>query len=254
MKNRLLFAIACAFALAAVQNAQAMPKTTSAVEPTASAAADKEPLAGKVLQTLANAGYTYIQIQKKGGDKTWVAVTETDVKIGSQIVFRGGMEMRDFKSKGLNRTFESIYFADGVASVEAPKGGAGSDKQKPQTTQGSKAAASAKDTQVAVAKATGANAYTVQELFANSAKLNKKKITVKGKVVKVSTGIMSRNWIHVQDGTGNQAAGTHNLVCTSTKSAEIGDIVTVTGTLIKDKDFGQGYSYKVLIEDAVFKK
>lgn len=119
---------------------------------------------------------------------------------------------------------------------------------------GSKAAAAAKEARISVPKAAGANAYTVEGAFANSAKLNKQKVVVRGKVIKVSSGIMGKNWIHLQDGTGSSAKGTHDLVFTSKDTAKMGDVVTASGTLAKDRDFGSGYRYSVIIEDATFKK
>jgi hypothetical protein len=115
---------------------------------------------------------------------------------------------------------------------------------------GSKAAASAKDAKISVTKAKGANAYTVKEIFEKSAKLNKKKVVVSGKVVKVSAGIMDKNWIHIQDGTGSQAKKNHNLVCTSKDLPDVGDVVTVSGILAKDRDFGGGYKYNAIVENA----
>jgi hypothetical protein len=122
------------------------------------------------------------------------------------------------------------------------------------STGGSKAAATVKETRISVPKAAGANAYTVEGAFANSAKLNKQKVVVRGKVVKISSGIMGKNWIHLQDGTGTSAKGTHDLVFTSRDTAATGDVVTASGTLAKDRDFGSGYRYSVIIEDATFKK
>lgn len=254
MKKHAIYSISCALLLCAVVSAQAMPKESGLIDskPASSTKSGDDLLAGKVLQTMNNAGYTYVEIQKKNGDKVWVAVTETPVKVGSQVAFRGGMEMRNFESKGLKRTFSTIMFADGITTNDTAKS---IDKSKTKTeTLGSKAAVSAKDAKISVTKATGPNAYTVQEAFANSAKLNKKKVVIHGKVVKVSVGIMGKNWVHIQDGTGAQAAATHNLVCTSAASAEVGDVVTVSGTLAKDKDFGYGYKYAVIIEDSTFKK
>jgi hypothetical protein len=118
-----------------------------------------------------------------------------------------------------------------------------------------KAAAPAAATTPAMSgKATGANAHTIQEIFADSAKLNKKSVVVRGKVVKVSSGIMGKNWIHIQDGTGNQAKKNHNLVCTSKSMADVGDVVTVSGILAKDKDFGGGYKYTAIVEEATISK
>jgi hypothetical protein len=197
-------------------------------------------------------GYTYVYLQKKDGEKIWVATASTPVKVGSQMSFKGGGEMFNFESKSLKRTFDKIVFADGAVADTSAKD-ATTYKGK-SASGGSKAAAATKDAKISVAKAAGANAYTVQEVFANSAKLNKKKVVVKGKVVKVSTGIMGRNWIHIQDGTGSQANKTHNLVCTSKEMAEVGDVVTVSGILAKDKDFGGGYKYTAIVEESTIKK
>lgn len=107
---------------------------------------------------------------------------------------------------------------------------------------------------IKVDKATGPDAYTVGELYAKGAALDKKKVAVRGKVVKVSAGIMDRNWIHLRDGSGDQAKGTHNIVVTSQDSPAVGDVVTATGILAKDKDFGSGYRYAVILEQASIKK
>jgi hypothetical protein len=215
-----------------------------------------EPLSGKVLQTMDSGGYTYIHIQKKDSEKMWVAVAATPVAVGSQVTFKGGMEMRDFESKSLKRKFDSIIFADAVVSdspVKNDPSAAPKDSSK-SVSGGSKAAVSGKDVKIAVAKASGANAFTVQEIFANSGKLNKKNVVVRGKVVKVSAGIMGKNWIHIQDGTGTQAKKNHNLVCTSQDMADVDDVVTISGVLAKDKDFGGGYKYSAIIEESTIKK
>ena len=107
---------------------------------------------------------------------------------------------------------------------------------------------------IKVDKATGPDAYTVGEIHDKGPRLDKKKVTVRGKVVKVSTGIMNRNWIHLRDGSGDQAKGTHNLVVTSNDTPAVGDVVTASGILAKDRDFGSGYRYAVIVEEASVKK
>ena len=255
MKKNLILSLSCLIAMSSVTAALAMPDKVAA--PAAEKASQPvELLAGKVLQTMDSGGYTYIYIQKKNGEKTWVAVAATPVTVGSQISFKGGMEMVDFESKSLKRKFDKIIFADGVVSdAPAKSASAASAKDKDKgVSGGSKSATSVKDTKISVAKATGANAYSVQEVFANNAKLNNKKVVVRGKVVKVSTGIMGKNWIHIQDGTGTEAKKNHNLVCTSNESADVGDVVTVSGILAKDKDFGGGYKYSAIVEETTIKK
>ena len=103
---------------------------------------------------------------------------------------------------------------------------------------------------IQVAKASGANARTVAEVVAQAAALKDKPVKVSGKVVKFNGDIMGKNWLHLQDGSGSAAAKTNDILVTSAAPAKVGDVVTVTGVVRKDKDFGAGYSYQVLIEDA----
>ncbi len=256
MKKNLILSLSCVIALCSVTAVVAMPDKVVAPVVENAAQPGVEPLSGKVLQTMDSGGYTYVYIQKKDGEKVWVAATATPITVGSQVTFKGGMEMRDFESKSLKRKFDKIIFADAAASDTPAKNdpSASSKEGSKSASGGSKSAVSVKDAKISVAKASGANAYTVQEIFANSGKLNKKKVAVKGKVVKVSAGIMGKNWIHIQDGTGTQAKKNHNLVCTSQDMADVDDVVTVSGVLAKDKDFGGGYKYNAIVEESTIKK
>jgi len=56
--------------------------------------------------------------------------------------------------------------------------------------------------------------------------------------------------LHLQDGSGDAAEGTHDLTVTSDAVAAVGTVVTVTGTVVIDQDFGAGYVYPVLVENA----
>lgn len=213
-------------------------------------AAAQKPLAGKVIQTMNGGGYSYVYLEQADGKKVWVAVAQTNIKVGADMTFKPGVDMGKFESKALKRTFDSVIFSDGVLS-----GAATDEKVDPSkgqgTSPGSTGAGAAKAAKISVERATGPNAHTVEDAYKNSAKLNKKKVVIKGQVVKFSAGIMDKNWIHIQDGTGSDKKKTHNLVCTSTTDvADVGSVVTITGTLIKDRDFGAGYKYPVIIEDA----
>ena len=98
-----------------------------------------------------------------------------------------------------------------------------------------------------IAKADGGK--TVAELYAEKDQLAGQKVTVRGKVVKTNAGIMDKNWLHVRDGSG--AEGTNDLtVTTSGELPKVGDTVLVTGALTLNKDFGMGYQYPVIVEDA----
>lgn len=204
---------------------------------------------GKVVETMNAGGYTYVCLEKKG-KKTWVAVPEMAVSVGQKLTFRPGVEMTNFTSKKLNRTFDRIIFSDGTASSNTSTAA----KAEKLATGGSKAAVVASTDKIRVEKATGPDAYTVAELYGDSSKLDSKTVVVRGKVVKVSAGIMGVNWIHLQDGTGDQTKGTHDIVVTSKELPSVGDVVTAKGTLHKDKDFGYGYKYEVIVEKATFTK
>lgn len=92
------------------------------------------------------------------------------------------------------------------------------------------------------------NLKTVAAINENMASLAGQMVSAQGKVVKVNNGIMKRNFVHVQDGTGD--ANTNNLVVTSKQTARVGDQVTISGVVVINRDFGGGYAYPLLIEDA----
>ncbi|MBI3398345.1 MAG: hypothetical protein HY026_03815 [Deltaproteobacteria bacterium] len=90
--------------------------------------------------------------------------------------------------------------------------------------------------------------YTVEELYTKKDKLSGKKVAVRGKVVKFNGGIMGRNWVHLQDGSGKQ--GSNDITVTTNQNAKVGDVILATGHMATNKDFGGGYKYEVIIEEA----
>jgi len=89
---------------------------------------------------------------------------------------------------------------------------------------------------------------TIEGLFAKKAELVGQPVTVRGKVVKATAGVMGTNWYHLQDGTGT--TGSNDLTVTSDATAKVGDVVVISGTVATDKDFGMGYKYDVIVEEA----
>lgn len=103
---------------------------------------------------------------------------------------------------------------------------------------------------IQVDKAGGENAFQVAEIFARAQALDGKSVRVRGRVMKNSRMIMGRNWLHLQDGTGDADKKEHDLVVTTKDNVQEGEILTVTGRVAADRDFGMGYRYRVLVEDA----
>ncbi|MDR4498461.1 MAG: DNA-binding protein [Candidatus Scalindua sp.] len=205
---------------------------------------DSTSLSGNIVETMNSGGYTYILLEKDG-KKSWVAITEIDVAVGQRISLQPGLEMTNFTSKTLNRTFDSIIFSAGLISHQE-----GTSESSEPMGLGSKGTVVTPDEPVMVKKAPGSNVYTVSELYSRSKKLDKKNVSVRGKVMKVSLGIMGKNWLHIQDGTGEQKNNTHDLVVTTQDQPSVDDIVKVNGILYRDKDFGSGYKYEVIVEEA----
>lgn len=214
----------------------------------ASTARAQDVIAGKAAETMNSGGYTYVRVQT-AKDSTWVAVPQQAVKVGSEVSYSKGLVMTDFHSKTLNRTFKTLVFSEGSAATAH-----GSKAGKAGKVAVSHGAPATSQLSVKIAKAEGQNAYTVAEVFAKRKELDGKPVAVRGKVVKVSEGIMDRNWVHLQDGSGDPKAGTHDLIITTTEMAKVGETVTALGTAAKDKDFGSGYRYQVLIEKGALKR
>ena len=203
---------------------------------------------GTVLETMNSGGYTYVFIET-GRDKIWVAGREIAVQVGDVVRASQGMPMSEFESKSLNRTFDVIYFAGGLENLSAsslpedhpdnalPAGHPGTDDTV--ETQ-------AADTKVPEFEPGQNIAY----VYANKDALADQQISLRGKVVKYNGGILGTNFIHIQDGSGDAADGSNDLTVTSEATTAVGQTVVLTGTIILNKDFGAGYSFPVMMEDA----
>lgn len=191
-------------------------------------------LKGEVLEVKDAGSYTYLRLKTSEGE-TWAAVSQSVVKQGAQVTIENAMTMTNFESKSLKKTFKTIVFGNlaGAANKVAPHSVMTSDLGD-----------------IHVAKATGANARTVAEINSKVAELKDKPVLVHGKVVKFNPGIMGKNWVHLRDGSGTEADNSNDILVTTQSRAKVGDVVTVKGTVRADKDFGSGYAYKVLIEEA----
>lgn len=226
MKHLLVILFLCsAFTTASFAAGEAPQAATSVVK-------------GEVLEVKDVEVYTYLRLKTKDGE-TWAAVNKAPVKKGSTVSIENAMVMKNFESTSLKKTFSSIVFG---TLAGAAKAGA----QDPHG-----AAAKVADTgPIKVDKAKGANARTVADIVTKSAELKDKTVQVRGKVVKYSAEIMGKNWIHLRDGSGSEANSSNDILVTTGSPSKVGDVLTVSGTVRTDKDFGSGYAYKVLIEDA----
>ncbi len=214
-----------------------------------SASADAAAVKGTVLETMNAGGYTYLRLKTDSGE-TWAAVNRASVSKGAEVSIDNAMEMRDFESRSLKRTFPKILFGSlGGSATAGATGSAGMNM-------GAAHASLAKTpdaVDVHVPKAVGANARTVAEVVTKRAELKDKPVLLRARVVKYNAGIMGKNWLHVRDGSGSATAETNDLLVTTTHPAKLGDVVSVKGIIRVDQDFGAGYAYKVLVDGAIVK-
>lgn len=202
--------------------------------PGAGAQAGGNMISGLVAETMDAGGYTYVLVET-GSDMIWAAGPTTPMKVGDRIRFSAAMPMQDFHSAALDRDFKVIYFTGALTHEGAPA----------QAAPAPKAAASAPVEAVAAPE----GGYSIAELYAQRDALAGKTVTLRGRVVKVNNSILGRNWLHLQDGSGSVEARNHDLVVTSQSTAKRGDVVTATGVLAKDKDFGSGYFFALILEE-----
>jgi len=203
-------------------------------------------VSGKVLEILTAPGYLYLRLETTSGEK-WAAIETAPVKVGDSVVITGAAPMDGFESKTLGRKFDQIVFGalatqgDNSAMAEAALAVVG-NKAHPTQHQAATAA------NIKVARADGDNSRTVGELFANKAADNGKSVVVRGQVVKFSANIMGKNWVHIQDGSGEAAKNSHDLTVTTKDAVAVGDIVLVKGKVKAGVDVGAGYTYPVMID------
>jgi hypothetical protein len=241
-----LLSVACAKGV----EADKVPLGTTTATQTAAAsmppsAPSGDVIAGTLLEQIAAAPYVYVRLKTANGE-VWAAVNEAPLTIGAPVTVYGAFLMEKFESKTLKRNFDKIYFGS-LESPNAPAAAMGGGGAQPAST-GTPPAVDAKVGKIE--KASGADARTIAELWTQKDAMAGKTATIRGKVVKYNPGVMGKNWIHLQDGSGDAAKNTHDITVTSMGETAVGATITITGTVRTNKDFGAGYSYALIVEDA----
>lgn len=187
-----------------------------------------------VKETFNAGGYSYIN----GENNVWLAVGQRPIEVGKSYYYKDALEMRNFHSKELNRDFPLIYFLNTISETPI---------EKKQMTQAPKMKINpVRKLEVSIKSEAGVT--SVADLYSKKEEFSGKTITVQGKVAKFNKNIMGKNWIHLQD--GSEFEGDYDLTITSSEITTVGEIIKISGTIVLDKDFGAGYSYSVLLENA----
>lgn len=208
----------------------------------AHAAAAPSQTTGKVIETMNAGRYTYVQVDL-GDEKIWAAAPQFQVEVGDEVILPEGAMMVDHYSKTLDRTFDVVYFVSFVA-VAGKDGEAVIPRGHGDPPEGTPAV----EIDISgIERAEGGK--TVGEILDEKASLVGQEVTVRGRVVKFTPNVMGKNWIHLQDGTTGAGDG-NDLTVTSGERAEVGNTILVRGVVSIDRDFGYGYKYDLIIEDA----
>ena len=254
-----------------------IPELAAAMDSSDRAATDASSIQVSILEVIQVPRYTYLRIGAKGQTGTWAAVTSvTDVKVGDFARVIQAQAMHDFQSTALSRKFDTIYFGvlDGGSGAGVAEHGqanphAGMDMTKnPHGPQGAgneqaatanpneanphaQAPASADSIPIGkIVKAKGDLGHTVADIFAKRAALAGKVVRIRAVVVKSVPGVMGKTFLHVRDGSGSEKTGNYDLTITTQTQPQLGDTLLFEGKLGTDVDFGAGYKYPAIVQDA----
>ena len=199
---------------------------------------------GIVKEVIQTTNYTYCFVNTNNTDY-WIAISKLNINEGEVIYYNKGLEMLNFHSKELDRTFSVVYFVQ-KASKNPNSGIVTNTVTKDNLT--TKPKIDKKNFSYDKAF----DGITICDLYANRDKYANKKVRIRGRITKFNSSIMSRNWAHIQDGTDNN--GNFDLTVTTQETVNIDELVTFEGTIALDKDFGAGYFYPIIMEEAVIIK
>jgi hypothetical protein len=212
------------------------PKTTQSNEDSEIFSPEGQPMTSefaehkiKAKEILNTERYTYMFVEEEGTKDYWIAISNRKVEVGDQFIYRGGLMKKNFFSTEFNREFESILLVGEILPLNTQVSSDQIDIKAPK--------------KVEIVE----GAIKLKDLITKSAEYSGKKVRVTGKCVKINPLIMGKNWIHIQDESGSK----FDLTITTTQNVQLGQIVSLEGTLGTNRDFGAGYFYKVILEDAI---
>ncbi|MSP54784.1 MAG: hypothetical protein EXR69_04135 [Myxococcales bacterium] len=198
-------------------------------------AGEASTISGTVAETLPAGSYTYVRVHTADGADVWAAARGDAPALGSAASFSTEMRMVNFHSDSLARDFELVYFVRSIAPSSTSSGAAPAGVRSP-----------AVGPAAVRPPATGPDTVTMAALIADPSKFVGQKVSITGDVTRSTSGVLGRNWLHIRGAAGE------DLTVTSSETAAIGEHLQVTGTVAVKQDFGSGYSYPVMLTDAVF--
>lgn len=236
--NRLIPSLLCFSLLTACQDKNEAPSPTSSpkdIQSTTKNPVDVASYSGTVIETMSAGGYTYVQIDT-GSETVWAAGPTSAVNVGDTLSISQRMPMRNFHSKALNRDFDVLYFVDKLGGPTTT----GLNIQQPHNKLNTP---SAVELNIDIPRIDGGK--TIAEILDQKTTLSGQSVKVRGKIVKYTREVLGKDWIHIRDSSGER-----DLTITTNSKVSLGDVVVAEGQIVLNRDFGFGYVYDVLMEDA----
>ena len=199
---------------------------------------------GTVIETIDASGYTYVQVAVNGED-IWLAGPKTTLTKGDSVNVDTSSPMNNFHSKTLNRDFPIIYFVNSFSGDAQQSNSPTTNLPAGHQPVGDTHTTKTSNITLTKPVKRAEGGHTIAEILSNKKELSGKVIKVRGKVTKFTADIMSKNWIHIIDGSNDG-----DLTIITDQIAEAGQMIMVEGTVLLDKDFGYGYFYELLIDNA----
>jgi hypothetical protein len=201
----------------------------------------------EVTEVLQTNGYSYLKVSENSEER-WVATSRQEITEGDVYYYDDAIQMTNFHSKELDRTFDVIYFVNRISKTPVIHDHSGHmhgmDHMMGSTHSGKAEPGQKSNVQLEKSK----EEVTIAQIFENRDQFSGQQVEIRGVVVKVNKEILGKNWIHIQDGTDSN--GSFDLTVTTQAAPEVNDEVTFKGVISLKKDFGSGYSYEVIMEDA----
>ncbi|QBA64549.1 hypothetical protein [Muriicola soli] len=195
-----------------------------------------------ILQYTPGTKYLYAEVRE--GDRTyWIATQKQTIVEGSTYLYNEALLKTHFESKEQNRVYDTLYMITALISKDH---GMPSDSYPKSEKINTSENTLEKKGKEQLENAPSAGKVSLSDLFANPERYEGKIIQISGTCSKVSTEILGRNWVHVDDGKSGK-----ELVVTLQEVVEKGETLTIEGIVQLNVDLGSGYTYDILLEKGI---
>jgi hypothetical protein len=200
---------------------------------------------GIVKEVLNTTRYSYLELEGDGNENYWIAISKQAVEIGDQIMFQDGILKKNFESKEFNRVFETIYLVSRFQRITSGQNNSAGKVDDKTITGNNNPSVNGTDNAEQFKPKEGE--VSIAAILSAPQDYNEKTVKVSGKVFKVNYNIMGKNWVHIRQNSGSNK---QELTITTSEQVMENQDVTFEGHINLNRDFGAGYVYDVIMEDA----